>query len=154
LTSVENKVHFVVFSSHHIPFGVYAEQVEELLDGKTLCIQERLEQRDMLPYRGDDIRLIDFSTWLASKVDKQKIRAEERAPSPPVDSRNILIIYSQQKGYIGIGIHYPEELIALSISQIHTLPVLMQKVGLIKAIWGIALVEDRPIVLIDLLQIE
>jgi chemotaxis signal transduction protein len=151
---VENRVPFVVFFSHSIPFGVYAEQVEELLDGKSLCIQQELEQRYTLPYRGDDIRLINFSTWLESKVGNQKIQIEEGSSLPLVDSRKILIIRSQQKRYIGIGIHCPEELIALSLSQIHTLPVLMQKVRLIKAIWGIALVENRPIILIDLSQIE
>jgi chemotaxis signal transduction protein len=151
---VENKVHFVVFSSHHIPFGVYAEHVEELLDGNALCFREEPEQKHTLSYRGDDIRFINFSTWLESKAEKRKLRTADERLSPPDGFRKILIMHSQQRGYIGIGIHDPEELITLSISQIHTLPVLMQQRGQIKEIWGIALVEDRPIILIDLSRIE
>jgi chemotaxis signal transduction protein len=154
-------VTLLLFSVHNLSFGVYAEQVEELLEDKVLREQNETDTDYTIPYKGRNIRVIHFSKWIEREqklsptfgprilnhVPDHRECHDTHPPSP-----KILIIKHQNEGYIGVRIDTPEDLVTVSVNQIHSLPIMIQKTKRIQGLWGIALVNKRPVILIDLAQ--
>jgi chemotaxis signal transduction protein len=110
-----------------------------------------------ISYKNQELRVIDFSKRL--KLDEKQVNnlyltsSSDRVERDPIASElssKILIIKHQYEGYIGVRIANPKKLITVSIDQIYALPVIMQKNKRIQGLWGIALVDDTPVILIDL----
>jgi chemotaxis signal transduction protein len=168
---VIKNIHLLLFSVHHLLFGIYAEQVEELLEDSVLSKQERTSTEYTIPYKGQHIRVINFSRWIdeeqKASAEKRGTRNEEHCESHrtnvvsefrkhediSISSPKILIIRRQEGGYTGVRIDNLEDLITLSIEQVHSLPMIMQRTKRIQGLWGIALVKDCPVILIDLAQL-
>jgi chemotaxis signal transduction protein len=157
-------VNLLLFSSHNLSFGVCAEQVEELFEDRTPEEREEGNIENTILYKGRDIRVINFSTWIEKEQgtkDEEAYEIQESGFVPElreyddfyIPSPRILIIKHQDKGYIGVRIDDLEDLVRVSIKYIHSLPVLMQKTKKIQGLWGIGLVKSRPVILIDLTQL-
>lgn len=103
-----------------------------------------------------ELHIIDFSQRLQlyeSPVNNALFEKAQKESSVLETSSKILIIHHQNEGYVGVRVDHTKKLITISIDQIHTLPVIMQKNQKIQAVWGIALVDSRPVILIDLEQL-
>ncbi len=160
----------VLFFVRHLSFGVLAEQVEELVAVGTLNEQAGTLLEYTISYKGQAIRVINFSKWIEneqpSRVKLQEpgdeVREKERHLHSPEyqkgderyrSSPKIMIMKQRDKGYIGVRIDGPEDLVTISINQVHSLPVIMQKTKRIQGLWGIAFVNNRPVILIDFTQL-
>lgn len=142
---MNKKIHLVVFSLQELLFGIYAEQVEELLDQEEFQTPEIIEPEYSLSYQGQDIRVIDFSMWLRLRNKKKSVQEGKHSFS----SSRILIIKQRYNGYMGVRIEQLEGLVSVALHQIHALPVLMQKTRCIEGLWGIAVVGDHSVILLD-----
>jgi len=148
-------INLLLFSAKTLSFGVYAEQVEELLEAKIFSEPEETGSESTIPYKGQDIRVTDLSGRLELE-ERQKITmsaGHRREDFSPLSSPRILIIKCQNGGYVGVRVENLNKLLTISIDQVHALPIIMQKKKRIQAIWGIALVDNQPIILIDLEQL-
>ena len=157
-------VNLLLFSAHNLSFGVCAEQVEELFEDRKPEEREEGNIENTILYKGQDIRVINFSTWIKKEQGTKneesfEIQGYGLVPEPRehddfyIPSPKILIIKHQNEGYIGVCIDDLEDLARVSIKYIHSLPVLMQKTKKIQGLWGFALVKSRPVILIDLTQL-
>ncbi len=157
-------VNLLQFSAHHLSFGVCAEQIEELLEDRAPEEQEEKNTAYTIRYKGQDLRVTNFSRWIEKeRGTEQKESFEVQGSNPVSESREhddlylpspkILIIKHQDEGYTGVRIDDLEDLATVSITHIHSLPVIMQKTKRIQGLWGIALVKSRPVILIDLTQV-
>ena len=140
----------MLFSAQQMWWGVCAEQIEELLDVKDLHEQVPLGLIFPLRYRGRNIQGIDFSLW----IDAQEFagRSDRRA-TDIFPAAKILIIKRVNAERIGVRIDQLEGLVCLPIEHVHALPRLMQRTRRIQGLWGIAVVENRMIPLVDLSQL-
>lgn len=149
-----NNINLLVFSVYNLSFGVCAEQIVEFVEDRLLSEQEEASLEYTILYEGQDIRVIHFSRQIEHE---QKTHIEDLGLEPDTDfytfSPKILIIKHQHEEYIGVRIDNIDDLVTVSIKQIHSLPVIMEKTKRIQGLWGIALVENRPVVLIDLTQL-
>lgn len=149
---VIRNIHLLVFSVQHVFFGVWAEQVEELLESPMVNKQEEVSPESTISYKGQDIRVINFSNQVDTRrsnvVPKYRKYVDSYISSP-----KILIIKRRDEGYLGICVDNLEDLATISIEQVHSLPMIMQNVRRIQGLWGIALVKERPVMLIDLAQL-
>jgi chemotaxis signal transduction protein len=145
-------------------FGVYAEQIEELLEDRVLSESEEASTEYTLLYKGQDIRVINFSKWIEKEqgIRNEKhfephfscLIPETREFEDIYDfSSKILIVKHRNEQYIGVRVDDLKDLATVSIKQVHSLPLIMQKTKRIQGLWGIALVKNRPIILIDLAQL-
>ena len=157
-------VNLLLFSAYNLSFGVYAEQVEELLEDRTPEEWEEGNTEYTILYKGQDIRVTDFSTWIKKErgtrnEESLELQGSGLVPEPRehddfyIPSPKILIIKHQDEGYSGVRIDDLEDLTTVSIKHIYSLPVIMQKTKRIQGLWGIALVKSRPVILIDLTQL-
>lgn len=117
-----------------------------------------VEQSDTETLRDKEyeLHIIDFSQRLQLHelpVNNTLFEQTQKESSVLETSSRILVIHHQNEGYVGFRVDHTEKLITISIDQIHTLPVIMQKNQQIRAIWGIALVGSHPVILIDLEQL-
>jgi hypothetical protein len=158
-------VNLLLFSEHNLSFGVCAEQVEELLEDRAPGEREGANIEYTILYKGQDIRVTNFSTWL----EKERGTRSEEPLGPRLSSHvpehreqddvyssspKILIIKHQDEGYSGVRIDELEDLATVSMKHIHSLPVIMQRTKRIQGLWGIAFVKSRPVILIDLTQLN
>jgi chemotaxis signal transduction protein len=157
-------VSLLLFSVQNMSFGVCTEQVEELFEDRILKEREERNTEYTILYKGQDIRVIDFSTWLEKEQGTRngesfELQGANFVPEAReyddfyIPSPKILIIKRQDEGYIGVRINNLEDLAIVSIKCIHSLPVIMQNTKRIQGLWGIALVKSRPVILIDLTQL-
>lgn len=158
-------VTLLLFSVRNLSFGVCAEQVEELLDDKILEEQEERNTENTILYKGQNIRVIDFSTWIEQErgtgnedpleLQRAGLVPDFREPDDfYIPSPKILIIKHRDEGYIGVRIDDLEDLATVSIEHLRSLPVIMQKTKRIQGLWGLALIKQRPAILIDLTQLK
>lgn len=130
-------------------WGVCAEHIEEILDVKPLNNQKPAGPFFSIQYREKEIQGIDFSCWMKEQ-DSPWTAAKKEDDIPP--SPKNLIVKCARNEYIGVRIDQLEELVRVPIEHIHALPHLMQRTKCIHALWGIAVVGHRTILLIDLTQ--
>jgi len=163
---VKDNITVLLFSAQNIVFGVYAGQVEELLKIGDVIGTESFDQECRVQYNAQEFQIIDFSQRLQLEERPErrgKIKAlseEQRYPQGAGDistlepSPKILMVkHEHQEGGRGIYLECPKQLMSLPVHCIHRLPVLMRENTRVPAIWGIALVEGRPIILVDLTQL-
>lgn len=157
-------VNLLLFSVQNLLFGVCAEQVEELLKDRVPEEQEERDTESIILYKGQNIRIIDFSTWIKQERgtrNEEFFELQETNIVPNsreyddfyIPSPKTLIIKHRAEGYVGVRIDYLDDLATVSIKHIHSLPIIMQKTKRIQGLWGIALVKSRPAILIDLSQL-
>ncbi len=144
-------ISLLLFSVNALSFGVYAGQVEELLDARTFPESKDISSGSLISYKGQDIWVINFSRRLRLEQHQETMiparpREEDFAPG---SSPKILIIKCRNGSYSGICVKHLEKLLTISMNQVYSLPLIMQKKKEIQAIWGIALIENRPVILID-----
>ena len=157
-------MNLLLFSAHSLSFGVYAEQVEALLKADTIPPgSEKADSACTISYKGRDIRVIDFSYHLGltgtsgsygdgPRLPEDGLAKRQEEDSAFVSSSKVLIVRHRKKGYIGIHVENPKKLLTISINQIHALPMIIEKNKHIESLWGIALIDERPVMLIDLEQ--
>lgn len=148
---MDTPIELVIFSARHVIFGAYAGQVEEILKAEDV----RAEPGRVFfsfRYKGSESRGVDFSLWLEQQDSRVRPGFEKKCENGPSDT-TLLILKHAGPEYRGVRIDRIEELIMFSLNQIHTLPVLVQKLSCTPALWGIAQREDRLIPLIDLSQL-
>ena len=145
-------IHLFVFSVHNVLFGVWAAQVEELLEHPIVNEQGEVPPESTISYKGQDLRVINFS----SQIDARRsnvVPEDEKYVDRDLASPKILVIKRRDGSYAGIRVANLEDLATISIEQVHALPLIMQKIRRIQGLWGLALVQDRPVMLIDLAQL-
>ena len=165
-------VDLVLFSVNNIFFGVLAKQVEELLDADGLHEPGESNVEDTIIYKGQNIRVVDFAKWLAQSQGMgngnraTKIRTSLNPESQTatrslefeeqdeyIYAPKILIIKHHHERYIGVYVDNLEDLVSVPVEQMHSLPIIMQKTRRIQGLWGITIVQDRSMLLIDLEQL-
>ena len=167
---VERPVNLLLFTVEHMRLGVYAKQVEELLDVDTYPISLTPEGYLSIEYHHRMIRCLDFAAYLRryQTVFPQGTASERREASmrrtvePETlwqengslrRSGKILVAKHWQEGVLGVLIEHPKKLLTISVEQIHALPVLMEKKSQLRAVWGIALIDDLPVILVNVEQL-
>jgi len=150
---VIKNVNLLLFSVHNLSFGVCAEQVEELLEDRAPGGQEETNTEYTIPYKGQNVRVTNFSIWIEKQRGTSLVPEHQKHDDFYTPSPKILIIKHQNEGYCGVRIDDLEDLATVSIKDIHSLPVIMQRTKRIQGLWGIALVKSRPVILIDFTQL-
>ncbi len=154
----------LLFSVRNTLFGVDAGQVEELLNIEDVVSSRPFGEECRVRYNARDLQILDFSSRLQlherldpwrnfhAAPEKSAFCARNTAAISMLEpSPKVLLMKQKGEGMLrGIYIEYPKQLLSISVGCIHRLPVLMREKKLIEAIWGIALVEGCPIVLVDL----
>jgi chemotaxis signal transduction protein len=146
---MDTSVEVVVFSVQGRLFGTYAGQVEEVFCAEVIHADGDDGFLSFM-YRGDESRGIDFAFWLTQQDSKEyqyRWQDNERARS-----LGAILLMMKHAGheYCGVRIDTVEEFMLCSLNHIHTLPIIMQKLGSSPAIWGIAHKGECLIPLIDL----
>lgn len=144
-------IELMIFSARHLIFGAYAGQVEEILKAEDVCA-EAGRVFFSFQYQGSESRGVDFFLWLEQQDSREQSDFGKEFEHGSSET-TLLILKHAGPGYRGVRIDRIEELITFSLNQIHTLPVLVQKLSRTPALWGIAQREDRLIPLIDLSQL-
>ena len=159
-------VHLLLFSDLGIFFGVYAEQVKELLKTDSLFEGEYVGPGRSIPYKGEELQIIRFSRRLKLHealeenhkfLYRQDLKTKEETEAlsqtgadglePP---SRILVVRHYEEGDIGVHVDCLEQLRAVRLGRIFRLPFMMEKKKLFQAVWGLALIDERPVVLVDL----
>ncbi len=147
-------VHLLLFSEQGLSFGVYAEQVKELLktDSRTVA------------YKGRDLRVIQLSRRLKLQETLEKNREFLHCQEPEKEtgtvgrdgvaelepSSRILVVRHDDEGDVGVHVECLEQLSLVPLTQIFRLPPVMETKKQFQSVWGLALIDDRPVVLVDL----
>ncbi len=142
-------VTLLLFSEKTLLFGAYADQIEELLETRHLS-QDFDEKGEMtISSKTRPVRVIHFGRWLG--LEKHSDVLNDRLPDPTrTTSPRILLLRCRDGSYRGIWVEHLRQLLMVPIEHIYALPVLMEHTKRIQAIWGIAIVETRPVILFDL----
>jgi chemotaxis signal transduction protein len=152
---VKHTIDLLLFSAQNVTFGVHIEQVQRMLTADPDLAAEQ-SHTETLQSKEQELHIIDFSQRLQlheSPVNNTLFEEAQQESSVLETSSRILIVHHQNEGYVGFRVHNTKKLITISIDHIHTLPVIMQKNQQIQAVWGIALVDNSPVILIDLEQL-
>lgn len=153
---MDNTLHLFIVTACQWMFGVCAEHVEEVLEGGLPKANQPVSTESTLQYRGSAIRLIHFSAWLALKESDSA--AQTFAPHRPQSAESaalpkIVIVKHPVERFIGVQIDDVREFLPISVTQIHSMPILMQKTSRIPGLWGIVVLGEHLVVLIDLTQL-
>ncbi len=148
-------INLLLFSTKNLLFGVYAEQVEEFLEAGEFPELEEHKTEATLSFRGRNMRLLHFSRCLQLEEHRESIRPLEFQTHDLTSalSPRILIVRCCHGDYMGVWIENLKKLLTVSIDHIHSLPLIMKKNKRIPGLWGFVLVENRPVILIDLEQL-
>lgn len=163
-------INLLLFSVQNIIFGVHADQVEELLKAESCSVAEKDSCEYTISYKNQELRVLNFSEKL--QLDKRPKSEHNMATSQEDNSESfmfsdpltfpssihttspkILVIKHQHEGYIGFHIKGLRKLITISLDQIHALPFIMQRKKQIQGLWGIALLDEGLVILINLEQL-
>lgn len=152
----------LLFSSQGLIFGVYTEQIEEVLTGKHRMNSGVSTENDMIHYRQQKLYVIDFSLYLDQKRRHDSPPgAEKTDPNHPVitaavDSSltsKILVVKLPQHEYMGIHVENVVKILSMPLDQIRTLPAIMETHNSIPGLWGLTFVDQRLVTLLDLTRL-
>jgi len=163
-------VNLLLFSAKNLVFGACAKQVEGVLEPGTCSVVQNDDTGYTITYQHQKLRLVDFSTQIQYRTQvnnegdiasTQKDLPEETCGSEHADfspsfflpSSKILIVKHREEGYLGVYIENLEKLATVSLEHIYALPILMQKKKRLSGLWGLARLDERLIILIDLEQL-
>ena len=146
---------FLLFSVRQLVFGVWAKQVEEVLEDRAFAEPQDAGPGNTRWYKGREIRMINFGNWFTAErlYAVKGVAGSHKESDRACVAPKILIIKPHAERYAGVRIDHLEDLATISIAQVHSLPVLMQRTGRMPGLWGIALVQECPVILIDLAQV-
>ena len=159
-------IHLLLFSECGLSFGASAGQVKELLRADSLVSSEDSNFGRTVRYKGEELRIFRLSSRLRLRKHLEKnreflccddLKAKEKAAmleregSAELEpSARILVVGHGDEGEIGIYVEYLKQLSLVPLSQIFRLPLLMEKTQQLQSVWGLALIDERPVVLVDL----
>ena len=158
-------VHLLLFSERELSFGVYAEQVKELLKTEPRSPKEYNDSGWTVPYKGRELQVTCLSSrlklWGAMEssreflyrqdlgLGEEAVAAEQEDDTGLGPSARILVVRHCQEGEIGIYVECLKQLSLVPLSRIFRLPFVMERKRLTQSVWGLALIDERPVVLID-----
>jgi len=159
-------VHLLLFSEQGLSFGVPADQVKELLNVNSLATEGPANVERTVVYNGRELQVIQLSRRLKlqealehnrgvlSRQDVQpgdKHEPVERGNAgDPEPSPRILIVRHRSEGELGIHVELLTQLRLVPLARIFRLPLIMDAKNQLRSVWGLALIDRRPVVLVDL----
>lgn len=163
-------IDLLIFSVHNLVFGIWTQQVEELLKAESRSDSAENDEEYTIRYRQQNLRVIDFSKYLKLRGSRQEqqradwaIKLRSDIKSPPGRSGNladdslfsakILVIKNQEYDYIGIHVENVKHILTTAIDHIYVLPKIMERQKQIAGLWGIALLHEEVVLLIDFTQL-
>lgn len=163
---VTQAVHLLLFSEQGLSFGVPAGQVKELVKADSPNVDIRDGEEPVLFYKGRELRLIRLvRRWKLQEALKrhnkflcrQDLKAKEgatvleRDELPPLEQpARILIVRHCHEGDIGVQVECLEQLRLVPLARIFRLPLVMERKKRLQSVWGLTLVDERLVVLVDL----
>lgn len=158
----------LLFSIDAMKFGVYTGQIQEILDmADTVRLSSGERDIFTVSYQEHTIRILDFAEYLRHMEQPSHVIPPHQpqgssVPSSPSSSfsqentlhlKKVLLIKQPNTRYGGVSITNPETLQPISMDHIHALPVLMERNRHMQSIWGIALIDNCTVTLINLEQL-
>ncbi|HWP46418.1 MAG TPA: chemotaxis protein CheW [Candidatus Limnocylindrales bacterium] len=120
------EIQLLIFDIIGIKFGVDIEQVSEIY-----------ELIDLGQMKGAKYG----ASWFHEKIPFRQ--------GPVVYKSPRLLILRDQETTLGIIIDQPEDILSITLDDIHPLPSLLEALNRPAAIWGIALKDEKMILLVD-----
>ena len=143
-------IDLLVFAAEGNIYGAYASQVEELLSESVYSVAQPDDAPRVFPYKQGHVRVCRLAEYLCQKPAYCHDAASV-SPSLIAHPGRILVTTNRRRGeYIGLLIQELLELASLPVEQIFPLPQLMAAKALTRLIWGVALLHDAPVILLDL----
>lgn len=163
-------IDLLIFSVHNLVFGIWTQQVEELLKAEGRADSAENDEEYTIRYRQRDLRVIDFSKYLKLHGSRQEQQRADWAIKPQSDiksplgrsdnladdslfSAKILVIKNQEHDYIGIHVENVKHILTTPIDHIYVLPKILERQKQIAGLCGIALLHEKIVLLIDLAQL-
>lgn len=163
-------IDLLTFSAQNLVFGVWAQQVEELLKAEHRSDSAEADEEYTILYGQRTLRVIDFSKYLKLCASRQAQQRADGAITPqsdaksslersdnladdPVVSSKILVIKNQEHEYIGIHVENVKHIVTTTFKYIYALPKIMERQKQIAGLWGIARFHEEVILLFDLTQL-
>jgi chemotaxis signal transduction protein len=161
---VETSVQLIICVVRQRVLGVLAAQVVELLDGRVLQFRPDGDLTASLAYRGQEIRVIHLARWLewrAQKTDQASVpelfpidQTAAQAGEWSLNAPKILIVRHATQVFLGVWVEEVREFLMCATSEFRPLPVLMQRVGRIRELWGVWWHGSQAVILIDFTQLS
>ena len=146
-------IDLLVFAAEGNIYGAYASQVEELLSEWAYPAAQSDDAPRVFPYKQGHVRVCRLAEYLRQTPAHCHDTASF-SPSLIAQPGRILVTTTRRHGeYIGLLIQELQQLTSLPVEQIFSLPKLMAAKAPTRLIWGIALLHDAPVILLDLEQL-
>ena len=142
-------IELLVFAAEGNIYGVHANQVEILLPES---LPHAGDAPFTLPYKGRRVRIVRLTQYMR----QQPAWGDNAAAGFPLSTlpERVLITTNQRDDeYVGLLIQELQQLVPLSIEKLFPLPKMMEAKKWSRLIWGIALLQDSPVILLDLKQL-
>ena len=163
-------IDLLTFSVQNLVFGVWTQQVEELLKAERRSDSAESDEEYTILYRQRYLRVIDFSKYLKLRASRQEQQRADWTIKPQSDAKSslehtgnladdsvvsskILVIKNQEHEYIGIHVENVKHILTTTFEHIYALPKIMERQKQIAGLWGIALFHEEVVLLIDLAQL-
>ncbi|GAK51489.1 chemotaxis signal transduction protein [Candidatus Moduliflexus flocculans] len=146
---MRHHIELLVFAAEGNIYGVHANQVETLLSQSFLYPGSA---PFALPYKGRRVRIVR----LAQYMRQQPIWRENAVADFPLSAspKRVLVTTDQRDDeYVGLLIQELQQLVSVSIEKLFPLPQIMEAKKWSRLIWGVALLHDSPVILLDLKQL-
>ncbi|GAK60050.1 hypothetical protein U27_07037 [Candidatus Vecturithrix granuli] len=163
-------IDLLIFSVQNLVFGVWAQQVEELLKAENRLDLAEADKEYTIPYRQRDLRVIDFSKYLKLRTPRRELQKADSAFEPQSNAKSpfectcnlsddsffsskILVIKNRKHEYMGIHVENVKHIVTMTFDHIYALPKIMEQQKQIAELWGIAFFHEEVVLLIDLTQL-
>lgn len=159
-------VHLLLFFEKGLSFGVSAEQVKELLKADSRSTDGYSVPEWTVTYKGGELQVVqlsfrmklqealennrDFLSYRDSKSEEEVGVAKQAEPDDLEPSARILVVRHCDEGELGVRVECLTQLSLVPLNQIFRLPLVMERKKQLRSVWGLALIDERPVVLIDL----
>ena len=164
-------VHLLLFSERGFSFGVSAGQVKELVsaDFRVRAADEHRYPERTVPYKGRELHVVQLSHRLklqeALENNRQFLYRQDPAAEGDAGTiedggtdglepfSRILVVRHRHEGELGVHVEFLKELSLVPLAQIVRLPPIMEMKKQLQSVWGLALIDGRSVVLVDLERI-
>lgn len=163
-------IDLLTFSVQNFVFGVWTQQVEELLKAESRSDSAQAGGEYTILYRQRDLRVIDLSKYLKVRISPRDQQTADRLFEPQSNGKSsrermgnlsedsffsskILVIKHQEHKYLGIHVENVKHIVTTTFDHIYALPKIMERQKQIAGLWGIAMLHEEVALLIDLTQL-
>ncbi len=150
---MRHRIDVLVFAAEENVYGVHANQIEELLSEGAHPVGRVADARPSIPYKGRQLRILRLSQYMRQRPACCPTFVGSESSASALPGRILVTTIRQQEEYVGLLIQELQQLVTLPVTQIFPLPAIMAAKKRTRLIWGIALLRDAPVILLDLEQL-